>query len=84
MCGSMFMHIYAVYWLRPASSAFSSARTCNRLAASHNGNEMRNAICADTSIELFLLYLEIRCPCFQKNKKKRHMITLKEQREFLV
>ena len=29
---SMFMQIYAVYWLRPASSAFSLARTCNWLA----------------------------------------------------
>ena len=29
----VFMQIYAVYWLRPASSAFSLARTCNRLAA---------------------------------------------------
>ena len=30
---SMFMQVYAVYWLRPYSSAFSLARTCNWLAA---------------------------------------------------
>ena len=29
MCCSMFMQIYAVYWLRPPSSAFSLARTSN-------------------------------------------------------
>ena len=29
MCCYMFMQIYAVYWLRPASSAFSLARTSN-------------------------------------------------------
>ena len=30
---SMFMQIYAVYWLRPASSVFSLVRTCNWLAS---------------------------------------------------
>ena len=40
------MQIYAVYWLRPASSAFSLATTC------HNGYEMRNATCADTQISI--------------------------------
>ena len=30
---SMFMQIYAVYWLRLASLAFLLARTCNLLAA---------------------------------------------------
>ena len=33
MCCSMLMQIYAVYWLRLASSAFSLAKTCNWLAA---------------------------------------------------
>ena len=33
MCCSMFMQIYAVYWLRPVSLAFSLATTCNCLVA---------------------------------------------------
>ena len=43
---SRFIQIYAFYWLRPASSAFSFVRKYNWLGC-HNDNEMRNAKCAD-------------------------------------
>ena len=42
-------YYYAVYWLRPGSVLTGQKM---QLTGSHNGNEMRNAICVDTQTSI--------------------------------